>query len=520
MSVQPVKTEFGRKTQIDQPSCNKDYSCLEGNCPSFVKVIPSEKDDKRQLPDLGFDPSRLPSPKDLTNGSSNIFMLGIGGTGVVTVNQIVATAAFLENKKVVALDQTGLSQKGGSVVSHLKILSDLDKECSSRVSSGESDVYLVFDLLTGTNPVNLSRLHKKRSMSVISTSEIPTGDMVRSTKKEYPDSTHLIDLIKEFSKENILLNATELSEHFFDSNMQANFIVVGAAYQSGYVALNADSILEAIKINGVVVKKNQDAFNLGRKIVADPNWLQSLSLYRSGNIDVKPELDDISQSLINKIKKPDDELKQILEFRVPELVDYQNVQYAEEYINFVKKIHAVEKREHSSPLLTKNVARYLYKLMAVKDEYEVARLSLKAELNTALNQEFGKSAKIYYMLHPPFLKMFKDIPLLNKIPGVKSKLALPRWFKYGYMALKRFKFVRGTKFDFMAWFSSDVRKTDKEILHHYKTILTNNINGISNGKYEDLLKFSELPDLVRGYEEVRLATVDTYYKEADRLFKI
>ena len=520
LSVQPVKTQFGRKTQIDQPSCNKDYSCLEGNCPSFVKVIPSDKNDKRQLPDLGFDSSRLPNPKDLTNGNSNIFMLGIGGTGVVTVNQIVATAAFLENKKVVALDQTGLSQKGGSVVSHLKILSDLDKECSNRVSNGESDAYLVFDLLTGTNPVNLSKLNKKRSISVISTSEIPTGDMVRSTKEEYPDSTHLIDLIKEFSKENIVFNATELSEHFFDSNMQANFIVIGAAYQSGYVALNADSILEAIRINGVVVKKNQDAFNLGRKIVADPHWLQSLSLYRSGNIDIKPELDDISQSLINKIKKPDDELKQILEFRVPELVDYQNVQYAEEYINFVKKIHVVEKREHSSPSLTKNVARYLYKLMAVKDEYEVARLSLKAELNTALNQEFGKSAKIYYMLHPPFLKMFKDIPLLNKIPGVKSKLALPRWFKYGYMVLKRFKFLRGTKFDFMSWFSSDVRKTDKKILHHYKTILNNNINEISNGKYEDLLKFSELPDLVRGYEEVRLATVETYYKEANRLFKI
>ena len=120
--------------------------------------------------------------------------------------------------------------------------------------------------------------------------------------------------------------------------------------------------------------------------------MQSLNLYRSGNIEVKPELNDVSQSLINKIKKPDDELKRILEFRIPELVDYQNVQYAEEYIDFVKKIHSVEKREHSSSLLTKNVAKYLYKLMAIKDEYEVARLSLKAELNTALNQEFGKSA--------------------------------------------------------------------------------------------------------------------------------
>ena len=157
--------------------------------------------------------------------------------------------------------------------------------------------------------------------------------------------------------------------------------------------------------------------------------------------------------------------------------------------------------------------------MAVKDEYEVARLSLKAELDSALNQEFGKSAKIYYMLHPPFLKGLQNIPILNKIPGVKSKLALPRWFKYGYMILRRMKFLRGTKFDFMAWFSWDVRQSDKEILNHYKTTLTSNLDKVSNGGYADLVKFSELPDLIRGYEEVRLATVDTYYEEANKLFK-
>ncbi len=519
LSVQPVKTEFGRKTQIDQASCNKDYSCLEGNCPSFIKVIPSEKDDKRKLPDLSFESSQLPEPKKINDGNSNIFMLGIGGTGVVTVNQIVATAAFLENKKVVALDQTGLSQKGGSVVSHLKIIQDTGKECSSRVANGESDAYLVFDLLTGTNPANLSKLQKNRSTSIISTSEIPTGDMVRSTEKEYPESSHLINLIKDFSKENVLLNATELSEHFFDSNMQANFIVIGAAYQSGCISLNADSILEAIRINGVAVQRNQDAFNIGRKVASDPSWTLSLDLYRSGNIDVKPELNDVSKSIIKKLSKADNALKEILEFRVPELIDYQDVEYAEQYISFVKKIHNAEKSNHSSSLLTQNVAKYLYKLMATKDEYEVARLSLKAEVNTALNQEFGKSARIYYMLHPPFLKGFKNIPILNKIPGVKNKIALPRWFRYGYIVLRKMKFLRGTRFDFMSWFSSDVRQSDREILHHYKTTLINNIDKISNGGYADLVKFSELPDLIRGYEEVRLSTVETYYKEANNLFK-
>ena len=343
--------------------------------------------------------------------------------------------------------------------------------------------------------------------------------MVRSTENEYPESSHLINLIKSFSNKNVLLNATELSENFFDSNMQANFIVIGAAYQSGAIALNSDSILEAIRINGVAVQRNQDAFNIGRKVVSDPNWILSLDLYRSGNIDVKPELDDISKSIIEKISKPDDALKKILEYRVPELIDYQDVEYAEKYIGFVKKIHNAERSNHSSSLLTQNVAKYLYKLMAIKDEYEVARLSLKAQVNTALNQEFGKSAKIYYMLHPPFLKGFKNIPILNKIPGVKSKIALPKWFKYAYMILRKMKFLRGTRFDFMSWFSSDVRQSDREILHHYKTTLIDNIDKVSNGGYNNLVKFSELPDLIRGYEDVRLATVDTYYKEANNLFQ-
>ena len=194
----------------------------------------------------------LPNPKKIQKDVANVFMLGIGGTGVVTVNQIISTAAFIEDKKVISLDQTGLSQKGGSVVSHLKIVNN-DKEYSSRVANGESDAYLVFDLLTGVNPKNMAKLSSKNSTSVISTSEIPTGDMVRSTAEEYPEASFMIDLIKEYSKNNTLLNATELSEHFFGSNMQANFIVIGAAFQSGCIPISSESIEKAIEMNGVAV---------------------------------------------------------------------------------------------------------------------------------------------------------------------------------------------------------------------------------------------------------------------------
>ena len=173
----------------------------------------------------------------------------------------------------------------------------------------------------------------------------------------------------------------------------------------------------------------------------------------------------------------------------------------------------------SSSELSQNVAKYLFKLMATKDEYEVARLSLKAELDSAISQEFGKSAKINYMLHPPFLKAMEDIPILNMLPGVKSKLALGSWFKVFYVMLRNMKFLRGTPFDFMAWFSSDVRKADFKALNHYKSTITNNLDEIGNGKYQDLKNFSILPDIIRGYEEVRLETMTEYYQKSENIFK-
>ena len=162
--------------------------------------------------------------------------------------------------------------------------------------------------------------------------------------------------------------------------------------------MNADSILEAIKINGVAVQRNQDAFHIGRKVVSDPHWTDTIDLYRSGSLASKPNLSSDAIGLIESIS-PDEELKRILEYRTQELIDYQNLSYAKEYISFVDNIYKKEKDLRSSSELSQNVAKYLFKLMATKDEYEVARLSLKAELDSAINKEFGKSAKINYMLH-------------------------------------------------------------------------------------------------------------------------
>jgi len=214
---------------------------------------------------------------------------------------------------------------------------------------------------------------------------------------------------------------------------------------------------------------------------------------------------------------PDKDLKRILNHRVPELVAYQNLSYAKEYVDFIAKVHNEEKQSQNSSLLTQNVAKYLFKLMAVKDEYEVARLSLKPELEAAIQSEFGSSAKVNFMLHPPIMKKLENIPLLNKLPGVKSKLSLGKWFKVFFVLLKNLKFLRGTKLDFMAWFSADVRKADTEVLAHYKTVITENLPSIKNGGYDKMIKFSALPDVIRGYEEVRLETLNTYYNNSKQI---
>jgi indolepyruvate ferredoxin oxidoreductase len=298
--------------------------------------------------------------------------------------------------------------------------------------------------------------------------------------------------------------------------MQANFIVIGAAFQSGCIPLDASSIEEAIELNGVAVKANKKAFMIGRKVAADPIWIETLKLYRSGDLSSTPIISEEAKALIESLN-PDKDLKRILDHRVPELIAYQNLSYAKEYVDFIAKVHNEEKQSQNSSLLTQNVAKYLFKLMAVKDEYEVARLSLKPELEAAIQSEFGSSAKVNFMLHPPIMKKLENIPLLNKLPGVKSKLSLGKWFKVFFVLLKNLKFLRGTKLDFMAWFSADVRKADTEVLAHYKTVITENLPSIKNGGYDKMIKFSALPDVIRGYEEVRLETLNTYYNNSKQI---
>ena len=505
LSVQPVETEFGRKTQIHQSSCNKDYTCLDGNCPAFMSVIPAEK--PRAQPKPAFKVERtIAEPERRLNGAANILLMGIGGTGVVTANQVLGTAAALDGLHVRSLDQTGLSQKGGPVVSNLKITAE-PLDIAAKVGNGAADAFLVFDALTATESKNLVRAHPQRSVAIVSTSQVPTGEMVRDTTVEYPEADHILEVINRQTRagDNVFFDAIGMAEALFDNHMMANMIVIGAAYQTGLLPMSSLAIEGAIELNGVKVAENQEAFRAGRLAVADPAWLVQLDLGRKGAFAEQVELSPAARALVDSVGASG-ELERLLEVRVPELIAYQNESYARRYVEDVKRVYDKERALcPESYALSEAVARYLFKLMAYKDEYEVARLSLKRDVQEAMREQFGEVGRLRYHLHPPILKAF----------GLKRKLQFGPWFKMVYRALYALKGLRGTRLDIFGY--DKVRRVERDLILQYRRLIFAAVDNLSEDNYAQAAQLAQLPDMIRGFDEVKLRNVERFWSEARTL---
>jgi indolepyruvate ferredoxin oxidoreductase len=506
LSVHPVETEFGRKTQIHQSSCNKDYSCLNGDCPSFLTVVPlgaPKKKDKRV-----YKVDRpLPEPTLKVSRDARVYMMGIGGTGVVTVNQILGTAALLQGRHVVGLDQTGLSQKGGPVVSHLK-LGDTGVDESNKVGAGGADCYLGFDILVATAQTNLDHASPERTIAVVSTSQVPTGAMVTSTEVQFPESNNLISSINRFTRkdENVYLDALGLAETLFDDHMASNMIVLGAAYQAGAIPVSAEAIEEAIVLNGVSVSMNTHAFRAGRLLVADPAWVATLKKHRVGEAAaMTPTLTAEARALVDRVGASG-ELRRLLEIRVPELIAYQDAAYAGPYVDFVKRVVEVERQTNvGETRLSQAVARYLFKLMAYKDEYEVARLHLRNDLAAALADEFPGGVKVQYNLHPPLLRAM----------GMKKKIKFGTWFDGAFKLLYAMRGVRGGALDIFG--RAEVRRVERALIGEYRALIAKALNDLSPTTYDKAVKLATLPDLIRGYEDIKLGNVAKFREQVKAL---
>jgi indolepyruvate ferredoxin oxidoreductase len=502
LSVHPVDTEFGRKTQIHQSSCNKDYSCLRGDCPSFLTVTP--RGEPRRKERRVFTVEReLPEPVLRVPRDASIYMMGIGGTGVVTVNQVLGTAALLDGKHVRGLDQTGLSQKGGPVVSHLKI-SDAPREVSNKVSAGEADCYLGFDILVATSPVNLDHARPDKTIAVVSTSQVPTGAMVTSTDVHFPDAGGLLQAVNRVTRkdENVYLDAIGLAETLFDDHMATNLIVLGAAYQAGAIPVSAAAIEEAIVLNGVSVQMNTHAFRAGRLAVADPAFVASHRRKRMGAVEVPAELGAQARALVEGVGATG-ELRRLLEIRVPELIEYQSADYARTYVDFVTRALAAEPPGQTA--FSEGVARHLFKLMAYKDEYEVARLHLKHGLARALAAEYPGGVTVEYNLHPPVLRAL----------GWQKKIRLGAWFDGVFRLLVRMKGLRGTALD--PFGRAEVRRVERALVGEYRALIEKAMAGLSPESYERAVRLANLPDAIRGYEELKLRNVGRFREEVRAL---
>ena len=505
LSVHPVETEYGRKTQIHQGSCNKDYSCLLGDCPAFLSVVPIGTAQKNARKPYRVD-RNLPEPVLRVGPDCNLYMTGIGGTGVVTANQILGTAALLDGKHVSGLDQTGLSQKGGPVISHLKI-ANAPQDGSNTVTAGGADCYLGFDILTATQPDNLKCAHPDRTIAVVSTSQVPTGQMVASTDVHFPDGDGLVAAINAVTRqpENVFADAVGLAEALFDNHMAANILLLGVAYQAGAIPVSATAIEQAIRLNGVEIEMNTQAFRAGRLFVVDRGALADVKRPRPGAVTTASPLNDLALALIDA-SGARGELRRLLEVRVPELIGYQNAAYARTYVDEVARVRAAE--QHALPgetRLSEAVARYLFKLMAYKDEYEVARLHLSMNLAQALAEEFPGGVKIHYHLQPAFLRKL----------GVKHKIKFGKWLDGFLRVLVAARRVRGTVFDPFGY--TRLRRMERALIREYQLSIANLLPGLAPDNVERAVKLARLPDLIRGYESVKLRSVERFRNEVRAL---
>jgi indolepyruvate ferredoxin oxidoreductase len=473
LSVQPVDTEFGRKTRIHQASCNKDFSCLDGDCPSFLTVKPGKagKAGKAVQAPASED---LPEPEiRVRTDEFNLRITGVGGTGVVTIAQVISTAATLAGLQVRALDQMGLAQKGGAVVSDIR-LSPEPFTGANKLTPGSCDLYLGCDLLVAADAVQLAAASPDRTIAVTCTSRVPTGAMIQSTEVAFPDVAGTVARIHELTRaeHGVAVDARAQTSALLGDDQFTNVFLVGAAVQAGALPVPARYLEQALELNGVAVEKNLAAFRAGRRYVID---------------GATAEADDAAEA---------DGADAVIQRRVAELTAFQNADYAAGYAAQVRAVAEAERAALGAPgELTSTYARNLYKLMAYKDEYEVARLSLDPALDASVAAQFGPDARYYYRLHPPVLRSL----------GMQKKVTLGPWFRPVFRALYASRGVRGTALDVFG--RTEVRRTERALPHEYRDAVTAALPRLSAQTLPALVALADLPDMVRGYEEVKLANV-------------
>ena len=495
LSVQPVETELGRKTRIDQTSCNTDYSCLEGDCPALVTVEIDPEAWKARVADVPGAPPAPEPPAPALDSTVNVFLVGIGGTGVVTVNQILATAALLDGLDARTLDQTGMSQKAGPVVSHLRLARG-ESEPANRVGAGQADCYLALDILTGSEARMLLYADSGRTAAFVSTSDVPTGSMVEgSAGLEFLPREELLDRIRSSVREVFDLDALAAAQALFGNTTPSHFLLVGAAYQAGALPISADAIERTIELNGVGVEANVAAFRWGRVAVADPGAF-AVATTRASRPRPRHTLPDSSLGGATR---------DAAAVRAHHLAEYGGTRLVRRYLAVVEEAWRAEREVTEETAFSQAVAAGLHKVLAYKDEYEVARLLTAPSFAAVVRDELPGTRRITFLLHPPFLRAL----------GLRRKVPVGRAGRPLLALLARMRFLRGTPFDLFGY--ARMRRMERALAAEYEDLVSRLTSTLSPESYERAAAAAEAIDLVRGYEEVKLAGLERFRRRLAEL---
>jgi len=494
VSVLPKETEFGRKREIDQSNCNKDYSCVKGFCPSFVTIKGGGL--KKRKPGSGkVDFSTLPQPQFATDLAQpwNILVTGIGGTGVVTIGALIGMAAHLEGKGGTVLDQTGLAQKGGAVTCHLRIAKKPADIHAVRIAAGEADLVLGCDMVVVNDYWALSKIRADRSRVVLNTYEAMPGTFTTKPDMQFPAS-QIVEAVKTALDGGTpeLVDATDLATKLLGDSIASNLFMLGYAWQKGWVPISLAALMRAVELNGAAIEMNKTAFNWGRLAALDIARVKEAA---RGNATVAATaigagpLEDakLSATLDERIAR-----------RVAFLTDYQDASYAAKYKGLVDKVRAAEQSKAGSAVLTEAVARYAFKLMAYKDEYEVARLYTSGEFEKQIRDTFDGDYKIHFNLAPPtFAKKDADGHLVKREFGP--------WTFRAFKLLAKFKGLRGGAFDVFG--RTEERRMERQLIADYFAQVDELIAKLSRDNVALAVDIASVPEHIRGYGHIKEANM-------------
>ena len=498
LSVVPVETEFGRKRAIDQSSCNKDYSCLKGFCPSFVTVEGGslKKRSGGDLDETGLPRLTEPAIPKLAD-PYGILVTGVGGTGVVTIGALIGMAAHLEGKGVTVLDMTGLAQKGGAVLSHIRIAERPDDIHAVRIAAGSADLLLGCDLVVSAGTEALSRTQRDGTRAVINSHETITGDFTRNPDLPFPRGELQQSIAAAVGQDRAeFVEATRLATGLLGDSIATNLFLLGYAYQRALVPVSAAAIERAIELNGVAVGFNRSAFQWGRRAVVNPAMVEARALPK----DALPQNRRLSESL-----------DEIIARRVEFLTRYQNAAYAERYAARVRRIREMEAgRIPGSTRLTEAATRSLFKLMAYKDEYEVARLYTESDFISRIADRFEGDYRLRFHLAPP---LFAD---RDPATGHPQKRTYGPWMLTTFRLLAKLRGLRGTPFDIFG--RTRERRTERRLIAEYEALLDELAAGLAPQNHDAAIELAGLPLEIRGFGHVKEANLRTAKaKEVDRL---